>query len=103
MTTATASRNRYEAFARERKVTEMAQALLRGHAHLLAGSSFVAVVEAALASACGFTAADWVELHEATGRKGAPSDITTAAVLEHLEGLLPTPATTGPTFEGLPR
>lgn len=70
-------------------MTELVEALLRGHAHLLASASFIAVVEAALSTACGFDAGDWAVLQQGTGRRGAPSEQTVAAVLDRLEGMLP--------------
>lgn len=82
-------------------VNDMAAFLLQHHA---AGRTFVETVEAALAQACGFDAAEWFAVGILSGhyRHGAsPDPDTTAAVLERLESMLPTPVPAGPTFEGI--
>jgi hypothetical protein len=98
MTTTTP--NPFEAAARERKVTDLTNALLRGHTRLLVGADFVAVVNGALATACEFGEPEWEGLAVAAGRR-PPSEITVAAVLERLEGMLPTPAHEADPFAGL--
>lgn len=89
---------------RHQVVQDMATFLLQHHA---AVGSFVDVVEAALAFACGLNDDQWSAVgvltdHYANG--GEPDADTTAAVLTHLERMLPKrSAVDGTEFVGLPR
>ena len=86
-------------------VADMATWLVASHARRLPAATHAEVVEAALACACGLTDGQWLELGERTGHyqtAGArPHGDTTAAVLAHLEALLPSPDPEA-AFAGLP-
>jgi hypothetical protein len=86
---------------RHQVVQDMATFLLQHHA---AVGSYTAVVEAALSFACGLSDGQWAAIGVLTGHYAngsTPDADTTAAVLTHLERMLPAPVTAGPTFEGI--
>jgi hypothetical protein len=91
---------------RRQVVADMAAFLLRRFADV---GTYAETVEDALAFACGLSDAQWGALGQKTGHyaNGAtPDHETTAAVLAHLEQLLPVTADDPSDlsmFEGLPR